>query len=109
MSVESKNSQVRHRLDGDRSMPGPGLKSRVDAAPDELKRIQKVLSQRRIMRDTTNHPDVELSSTGRKGAVQRRLAKSKNERGTQANIADSGAPDSGDGGDGLSGGGDAAN
>lgn len=92
MSIESKNSNIRVRPDGDKK--NSGLTSRMDAAPKELDGIGKILAQRRIMRDTTNHPDVELSKTGRQGAIKRRLSKkSTNNVRSSPNISDSGSPD----------------
>jgi hypothetical protein len=92
MSVESKGSNIRVREDGDKK--GTALTSRMDAAPSELKNIGKVLAQRRIMRDTTNHPDVELSRTGRQGAIKRRLSKGSTDKTRSSpHISDSGSPD----------------
>lgn len=91
MSVESKNSNIRVRQDGDKK--STGLTDRLASAPKELKGIQNVLAQRRIMRDTTNHPSVELARTGRADAIQRRLKKSATANTTSSNISDSGTPD----------------
>lgn len=91
MSVESKNSNIRVRQDGDKK--STGLTDRLVTAPKELKGIQNILSQRRIMRDTTNHPSVELAKTGRASAIQRRLKKSTTTNGKSNQISDTGAPD----------------
>lgn len=88
MSVESKNSNIRVRRDGDKK--STGLTDRLASAPKELRGIQNVLAQRRIMRDTTNHPSVELARTGRVGAIKRRLEKTGS---LKTNISDSGSPD----------------
>lgn len=104
MSVESKNSNVKTRQDGDKK--STGLTSRMDAAPKELAGIGKVLAQRRLLRDTTNHPDIELSKTGRQGAIRRRLSKTAPEKSkATSSISDSGSPDD-SGADSDSGGAD---
>jgi hypothetical protein len=91
MSVESKNSNIAQKPNGDKK--GTGLTDRLAAAPKELRGIQNVLAQRRIMRDTTNHPSVELARTGRADAIQRRLKKSTATNRTSTKISDSGSPD----------------
>lgn len=92
MVVESKNNNIVHKPNADKK--GYGLTSRMDVAPKELAGIGKVLAQRRLMRDTTNHPDVELSKTGRQSAAKRRLTKaSPNKTKASAIASDSGSPD----------------
>lgn len=100
MSVESKNSNIRVRRDGDKK--GTGISSRMDVAPKELEGVGRILNQQRTSRDTTNHPSVELAKSGRAGAIQRRLKKSATTNPASSNISDSGSPDvAGDvGGDG---------
>ena len=105
MSVESKGSKPAVKRDGDKNFPGPGLVSRIDAAPKELAGLKSAFAQRRIMRDTTNHPDVELkpSSGSRQAAIGRRMKRGATTKGSPR-ISDSGAADSvgGDSGDGGS-------
>jgi hypothetical protein len=91
MSVESKNSNIAQKPNGDKK--GTGLTDRLAAAPKELRGIQNVLAQRRIMRDTTNHPSVELAKTGRADAIKRRLQKSVSANTKGSSISDSGSPD----------------
>lgn len=95
MSVESKNSKLAQKPNGDKK--STGISDRRSQVPAELKDIANVLAQRRIMRDTTNHPSVELARTARMGAVKRRLAKTGSPK-----ISDSGSPDDG-GGDATDG------
>lgn len=86
MSVESKNSKLAQKPDGDKK--STGISDRRAQVPSELKGIANVLAQRRIMRDTTNHPSVELAKTARMGAAKRRLEKTRSPK-----ISDSGSPD----------------
>ena len=90
MSIESKNSKISEKPNGDKK--STGISDRRAQVPDELKGIANVLAQRRIMRDTTNHPSVELARTGRVGAIKRRMAKAGSPK-----ISDSGSPDDGGG------------
>lgn len=102
MSVESSNSKLREKADGDVNRKVKGaLQDKRDAVEPELERIRQSLIEHRNNRDTTNHPTVEMASSDKKGAISRRMQKNlsggRNKKlATQSKnplTSDSGTPD----------------
>lgn len=120
MSVESSSSKLREKADGDVNRKVKGaLQDKRDAIEPELERIRQSLIMHRNNRDTVNHPNVEMASSDRQGAIRRRMQKT-NTKGKNGKLAkesknplssDSGTPDDASGdiaGTGDGGGGDAS-